>query len=54
MHKQFIERFSAYPTPSWIFMSPSGVILSTNRNGKTTTRELRNELLEVLATFKRQ
>lgn len=39
-HEELIKRFAAYPTPSWVFLSPSGQLLHAGRNGKTTTREM--------------
>jgi thioredoxin-related protein len=43
-HADFIKQYRAYPTPSWIFISPKGQILHGNNNGKTTTREMRRDL----------
>jgi len=39
-----IKRFQAYPTPSWVFLSPSGAVLQANRNGKSTAREMLRDL----------
>ena len=43
-HADLIKRFQAHPTPSWIFFSPAGEVLHTNRNGKSTSRELRRDI----------
>ena len=43
-HGDLIKRFKAYPTPSWIFLSPSGSVLHSNRNGKTTAREMLSDV----------
>jgi thioredoxin-related protein len=43
-HADFIKQYRAYPTPSWIFISPKGEILHGNNNGKTTAREMRRDL----------
>jgi thioredoxin-related protein len=48
-HSEFIRRFGAYPTPSWIFMSASGTVLLSNRNGKSTAREMFRDLEHALS-----
>jgi len=48
-HGDLIKRFQAYPTPSWIFLSPSGSVLHSNRNGKTTAREMLRDIDFALA-----
>ncbi|ANJ73028.1 thioredoxin family protein [Ralstonia insidiosa] len=44
-----IQIFAAYPTPSWVFLSPDGTTLGAGRNGKTTAREMRRDLETALA-----
>jgi thioredoxin-related protein len=39
-HSELIKRLRAYPTPSWVFISPDGVVLHSNRNGRSTAREM--------------
>jgi thioredoxin-related protein len=46
---ELIKHFQAYPTPSWVFLSPSGAVLQTNRNGKSTTREMLRDLEAALS-----
>jgi len=41
---EIIKRFQAYPTPSWVFISPSGEVLQANRSGKSTSREMLRDL----------
>lgn len=36
----FIKAFNAYPTPSWVFLTPKGIRLHGERGGKTMAREL--------------
>jgi len=48
-HAELIKRFQAYPTPSWVFISPKGALLHGNRNGKSTTRELQLDVDKALA-----
>jgi len=48
-HAQFIQRFRAYPTPSWIFLSPKGDVLRANRGSKSTSRQLTSDLDAALA-----
>jgi thioredoxin-related protein len=43
-HSDFIKQYRAYPTPSWIFISPKGEILYGNNGGKSTAREMRRDL----------
>jgi hypothetical protein len=38
------ERFRAYPTPSWVFISPAGVVLHGNRNSRSTPRDLLRDI----------
>jgi thioredoxin-related protein len=49
-HAEFIKRFRAYPTPSWVFLSTKGTVLQTNRGSKSTSRELLRDLDAALAT----
>ncbi|TFY97610.1 thioredoxin family protein [Ramlibacter humi] len=49
---EFVKRFKAYPTPSWLYLTPTGEVLGGNRNAKTTARELKFELEKVLAARK--
>jgi thioredoxin-related protein len=48
-HADFIKRFRAYPTPSWMFVSPKGQVLRANRGSKSTDRELLRDLEAALA-----
>ena len=48
-HADLLKRFQAYPTPSWVFFSSSGNVLHTNRNGKSTTREMLRDLETALS-----
>lgn len=41
---EIIERLHAYPTPSWVFISPCGVVLNADRGSMTTPIELRRAL----------
>jgi thioredoxin-related protein len=41
---ELIKRFQAYPTPSWVFLSPSGVVLQANRGARSTAREMLRDL----------
>ena len=43
-HADLIRRFQAYPTPSWVFLSPTGALLHANRNGKLTSREMLRDI----------
>lgn len=49
---EFIKRFHAYPTPSWLYLSPTGEILGGSRDARKTARELKDELEQVLAARK--
>jgi thioredoxin-related protein len=46
---ELIKRLQAYPTPSWVFLSPSGLVLHANRNGKSTAREMLLDLETALS-----
>jgi thioredoxin-related protein len=46
---EIMQRFQAYPTPSWVFISPSGEVLQTNRSGKSTSREMLRDLEAALS-----
>ncbi|MEP6941249.1 MAG: thioredoxin fold domain-containing protein [Rudaea sp.] len=48
-HAELIRRFQAYPTPSWVFLSPSGEVLHTGRNGKSTSRDMLRDLETALS-----
>ena len=48
-HAQFIKQFRAYPTPSWMFLSPKGAVLQTNRGSKSTSAALLRDLDAALA-----
>lgn len=48
-HAQFIQRFRAYPTPSWVFLSTQGTVLRANRGSKSTSRQLLGDLDAALA-----
>jgi thioredoxin-related protein len=48
-HAEFIKRFRAYPTPSWMFLSAKGNVLEANRGSKSTGRELLRDLDAALA-----
>jgi len=48
-HAQFIKQLRAYPTPSWLFLSPKGTVLQASRGSKTTSRELLRDLEAALA-----
>ena len=48
-HADLIKRFRAYPTPSWVFFSSSGNVLHTNRNGRSTTREMLRDVETALS-----
>jgi len=48
-HAEFIQRFRAYPTPSWMFMSAKGTVLKADRGSKTTGPQLLSELEAALA-----
>lgn len=43
-HAQFLKEFRAYPTPSWLFLSPDGKVLKANRGSKSTSRDLQRDL----------
>lgn len=42
--KDLVRKFRAYPTPSWIFLSPTGQLLHADRGGKSTAREMLKDL----------
>ena len=48
-HAQFIKQFRAYPTPSWMFLSPKGAVLKANRGSKSTSGALLGDLEAALA-----
>jgi thioredoxin-related protein len=48
-HAELIKRFQAYPTPSWVFLSPTGTVLHSNRNGKSTSREMQRDVETALS-----
>jgi thioredoxin-related protein len=48
-HAQFIQQLRAYPTPSWVFLSPKGNVLRANRGSKSTSRQLVSDLDAALA-----
>ena len=48
-HAQLIKHFRAYPTPSWVFLSPKGTVLKANRGSKSTSRQLLRDLEAALA-----
>ena len=48
-HAQFIKQFRAYPTPSWVFLSPKGTVLQANRGSKSTSPALLRDLEAALA-----
>jgi len=52
-HAEFIKRYRAYPTPSWLFMSPQGTVLKANRGSKSTDRDLLRDLDAALAASKK-
>ncbi|HVQ02362.1 MAG TPA: thioredoxin family protein [Burkholderiaceae bacterium] len=52
-HAQFIKHFRAYPTPSWLFLSPKGTVLLANRGSKSTSRDLVRDLDAALAASRR-
>jgi thioredoxin-related protein len=52
-HAEFIKQFRAYPTPSWLFMSPQGTVLKANRGSKSTARDLLRDLDAALAAHGR-
>ena len=43
-HAELIKRFQAYPTPSWVFLSSTGAVLHSNRNGKSTSRDMQRDI----------
>lgn len=46
---EIIKQFQAYPTPSWVFISATGEVLSANRGGKSTAREMLRDLESALS-----
>jgi len=48
-HGEFMKRFRAYPTPSWMFMSTQGAVLQANRGSKSTSEQLLHQLDAALA-----
>jgi thioredoxin-related protein len=48
-HAEFIQRFRAYPTPSWMFLSAKGTVLKANRGSKSTSAQLLSDLDAALA-----
>ena len=48
-HAQFLKQFRAYPTPSWVFLSPKGTVLQANRGSKSSSRQLQRDLEAALA-----
>ena len=48
-HAQLIKHFRAYPTPSWVFLSPKGTVLRANRGSKSTSAVLLRDLEAALA-----
>jgi thioredoxin-related protein len=48
-HAQFLKQFRAYPTPSWVFLSPKGTVLRANRGSKSTSSQLLRDLEAALA-----
>ena len=47
--KELLRRYRVYPVPSWVFLSETGVLLHSNRGGRTPTRELLRDLEVALA-----
>jgi thioredoxin-related protein len=43
-HAELIKQFQAYPTPSWVFLSPTRTVLHGNRNGKSTSRDMQRDI----------
>ena len=41
---EIIDRLHAYPTPSWVFISPCGVVLNADRGSMTTPVQMRRDL----------
>ena len=42
--KDLVKRFRGYPTPSWVYLSPTGQLIHADRGGKSTAREMLRDL----------
>lgn len=42
--KDLLDRYRVYPVPSWVYLSETGVLLNSDRGGRTTSRELLRDI----------